>query len=323
VDWNDDGKKDLVLGEGAGYVKIYVNTNTDAAPVFTGYQYLQVNGSDFDFGNYSSPYIFDWNNDGKKDVQVGEDNGRVYLLINTGTNTNPTFSSATLIQAAGSTLDVGSTSSPVVADWTHDGKKDLLVGESTGRIYFYENIGTNSDPAFDGYVKLRSDGEELKVGSCPHFEIYDWDNDGLRDILCGYDNYGSNPEAGALYFRTLDQPVLDAKINGLDGPLFTSHSTVIDFTISLDPWNYLGMPADYWIFVSKDSGTPFWWKYPGTWQPSAMPIRAIGFNLIMLNNFSIYSGNLPAGSYLWTFAVDAQNNIYEGIYIDTVSLTLF
>jgi hypothetical protein len=36
VDWNNDGKKDLILGEGAGYVYFFANTGTDAAPVFNG-----------------------------------------------------------------------------------------------------------------------------------------------------------------------------------------------------------------------------------------------------------------------------------------------
>jgi len=323
VDWDEDGRKDLILGENSGNVRIYINTNTDADPQFSGFSYLKLSGYNYDVGDHSSPYIIDWNNDGRKDVLVGETGGRVALLINTGTNANPMFSSANWIQNAGNTLDAGSTSSPVVADWNHDGKKDLLVGESNGRIYIYENIDSDANPDFDGYVKLQSDGEELSVGSYPRFEIYDWDNDGLEDILSGFNDWGATPDSGVLYFHANDRPVPDAKINGLDGPLFLPSSTTINFTVSLDPMSFSGMPADYWIFASKDSGTPFWWKYPGTWQPSAMPIRAIGFNLIMLNNFSIYSGKLPAGSYLWTFAVDAQNNTYEGTYIDTVTLNLW
>ena len=37
MDWNNDGKKDLLLGKWqstAGQVRLYLNVGTDAAPVF-------------------------------------------------------------------------------------------------------------------------------------------------------------------------------------------------------------------------------------------------------------------------------------------------
>ena len=51
VHWDDDGLKDLVLGEGSGltgfgYVRVYLNSGTPGSPVFTGYFRAQANGSD-------------------------------------------------------------------------------------------------------------------------------------------------------------------------------------------------------------------------------------------------------------------------------------
>ncbi len=42
MDWNNDGKKDLVTGEREGYVRIYLNTGTDSSPSFSGFTYLQL-----------------------------------------------------------------------------------------------------------------------------------------------------------------------------------------------------------------------------------------------------------------------------------------
>ena len=45
---NNDGNKDLIAGDYTGNIRIYLNTNTDANPLFNGYSYLLVNGYKFD-----------------------------------------------------------------------------------------------------------------------------------------------------------------------------------------------------------------------------------------------------------------------------------
>ena len=51
VHWDDDGLKDLVVGEGSGLtgfgrVRVYLNSGTQGYPEFTGYFYAQSEGSD-------------------------------------------------------------------------------------------------------------------------------------------------------------------------------------------------------------------------------------------------------------------------------------
>jgi hypothetical protein len=51
VHWDDDGLKDLVVGDGSGMtgygrVRIYLNSGTPGSPEFTTYFYAQANGSD-------------------------------------------------------------------------------------------------------------------------------------------------------------------------------------------------------------------------------------------------------------------------------------
>ena len=46
VDWNNDGKKDLIVGEfDQGYIRLYLNQGTDSNPVFNGYSLIQSGGA--------------------------------------------------------------------------------------------------------------------------------------------------------------------------------------------------------------------------------------------------------------------------------------
>lgn len=187
MDWNNDGKKDLIVGESynQGRVRIYLNVGTDANPSFNSYTFLQVGGLDFTCLNQAMPEIVDWNNDGKKDVLCGHVNGPVYLLLNVGTDASPQFAGSSFVQSAGANLNEGSRSSPVVVDWNRDGKKDLLVGEYSGRVHYFENIGTDASPVFNGSSLLRADGNTIDAGNYSRPEVCDWDRDGMADLLVG------------------------------------------------------------------------------------------------------------------------------------------
>ena len=191
MDWDNDGNKDLVLGGYYGYLKVYLNTGTDDAPVFDGFTYVEVNASRFDCGGYSTPDVVDWNNDGKKDLLCGEQDGVVNLLLNTGTDDTPQFAAQTLIQDSGANLDAGSYSHPVAFDWDRDGKTDLLIGDSGGQVKFYHNVGTDAAPAFSGSELLVAGaGTTIDVGTYSRPEIADWNDDGYEDLLVGaYDGF--------------------------------------------------------------------------------------------------------------------------------------
>ena len=203
MDWNNDGKKDLITGENDGYIRIYLNTGTDPNPAFSGFTYLQANGATFDCGSYSMPDIIDWNSDGKKDVLCGNSNGRVYLLINTGTDASPVFDFIEYLENGTGLLDVGTTSSPAAVDWNRDGKKDLLVGEYSGRIFYFENKGTDADPVFNGFLYLFAGGGLIDVETYSHIDVMDWDSDGVMDLISGFNNnWGPpHPKGGVLYFH--------------------------------------------------------------------------------------------------------------------------
>jgi hypothetical protein len=56
----------------------------------------------------------------------------------------------------------GGYSTPTVADWNGDGKKDLIVGQyNYGNIWVFLNQGTDSSPVFNGGSKVLCNGAAI------------------------------------------------------------------------------------------------------------------------------------------------------------------
>ncbi len=189
MDWNEDGKKDLLVGDSYGYINLFTNNGTNSNPSLSAGVRLKVGGADLNVGNRAIPCVNDWNQDGKKDLLCGQEDGRVALFINVGTNSNPQFNSTQYIKTGGVDLDVGTTtydrSSPRVVDLDKDGLKDLVIGNKDGIVLFYANSGSNANPIFTTSQKLNSAGSDLDVGAYARIDMYDWDGDGDMDLLSG------------------------------------------------------------------------------------------------------------------------------------------
>lgn len=70
-------------------------------PAFKESGVITINGTPGEI-KYSTPCVHDWNGDGKKDLISGQyDSGWVNLLINTGTNESPRFTSRSYLKAGG------------------------------------------------------------------------------------------------------------------------------------------------------------------------------------------------------------------------------
>lgn len=75
---------------------------------------------------------------------------------------------------------------PLVCDYDGDGKRDLLVGTGQeGYVYFYRNTNTDAAPILAPGVPLTVGASPLTVTSRATPCIYDWDGEGLKDLLCG------------------------------------------------------------------------------------------------------------------------------------------
>ena len=284
MDWNADGKKDLLTGENNGAIRIYLNTGTDANPAFSGHTFLKVSGSNFDAGNYSSVEITDWNNDGLPDVLAGESNGKVWLLVNRGTLGNPIFTSKPYVQDGSSNLTVGSVSTPCVVDWNRDGKKDLLVGETYGTVHFFENQGIDEDPVFNGSAQLQAGAGTLDVGYYARPFAADWNGDDVKDILCGTSD-------GFVFFYEAMGP-LALSANTLSASSGGRLSLSLDAGPSNGGRNYL--------ILGTVSGTS-----PGIPLPGGQVVLPINWD--QMTNIGLMLLNTPAfDNFLGTLDVNGQ-----------------
>ena len=177
-----------------------------AVPAYAELGPVEAGGAEIDVPAYSVPALSDWNNDGLTDLLVGEkvteycgpcvgdrDYGKVRLYLNEGSQANPQFGAWAYIQSGGTTLAVNAEGCmgafPRVHDWNGDGKKDLLLGISSGTIEVYLNTGTDAAPAFGAGFQVEAGPPGAKyvlyAGKRPAFDIADWNNDGRWDLIVG------------------------------------------------------------------------------------------------------------------------------------------
>ncbi|MBI4697976.1 MAG: VCBS repeat-containing protein [Nitrospirae bacterium] len=191
MDWNNDGKQDLLVGDGEGKISIFLNTGNDENPVFNGGSIILSGNTSIDVGDRAAPVAEDWNGDEKKDLLIGNFDGTITVCTNGGTDSAPLFGTHYLLQAGGKDLKLSTRLSPRIYDWNKDGLKDLLAGEAGGYVYYLKNIGTNKAPVFGRYEKLfLVNGEPLRYPdpsglSRSRLFVTDWNKDGLADIVVG------------------------------------------------------------------------------------------------------------------------------------------
>jgi hypothetical protein len=146
VDWNDDDRRDLVVGGYDGLIHVFINTGADTAPVFAAETLAQTTAGTLQVSsNRASPVLLDFNGSGLPDLIVGNTNGQLVAYINVGSAGSPVFGYFTLITSQASTIDLAGSarSRPAACDWDADGEIDLLVGGSDGRVHLYRGYAGN------------------------------------------------------------------------------------------------------------------------------------------------------------------------------------
>jgi hypothetical protein len=206
VHWDEDNRKDLLVGLSDGTVKVFLNVASDNEPAFDAGRNVMVGNESaytLDVGSRATPNMVDWNSDGMLDIVSGGLDGLIHVYYNCGCEgaVPPHFffsaPDGAFAQESGRDLRVSDgRSSPVVMDFDGDGRKDLLTGDTDGLILFYKNTGLESLPTFSGYSLVQSNGRPIELlprGLRSRPSVCYWTGDGhfgpkdgYWDLLVGY-----------------------------------------------------------------------------------------------------------------------------------------
>lgn len=205
ADFDGDGDLDLICGEFLDGFTYFENVGTRTEPVYAAGRYLTtVDGERLTMDlQMIVPIAIDWDKDGDIDLVVGDEDGRVALVENTGklhTDRTPQFLPPRYFQQQADTLKSGALSTPVAFDWDGDGDLDILSGNTAGYIDFFENLsGPGVElPKWAAPIRLQSGDATFRVIAGPNgsiqgpaeakwgytcLSVADWDADGLPDIV--------------------------------------------------------------------------------------------------------------------------------------------
>ena len=91
VDWNNDGKPDIITGTRTGEIDLYLNNSTDPSnPTFAPAQKIAIGGSQ-KLGTSLTVAVGDLTGNHLPNLLIGKEDGTVLYALNTGTLGNPQF----------------------------------------------------------------------------------------------------------------------------------------------------------------------------------------------------------------------------------------
>jgi len=299
TDWNGDGRTDLLVGyRYADKVALCVNTGSPDNPALTTSVNLQAGGVDIclpsDGCGAPAPWVCDYDHDGKRDLLVGSGReGYVYFYRNINTDAAPILASGVKLMVGSSPLSVSLRATPYVYDWDGDGLDDLLCGNGEGYVYFFKNIGTAQVPAYAAGKPVQAEGKDLKLGIRSVVRIFDWDGDGVNDLV------GSS-DTGVYWCRnigTRTSPVLLAPValrvpvtGGNSAPIYTGPRMRLD----LVDWNGDGVID---ILLGNANGTLTYYEgyrfaFKSVSPPSAGRC-AVQWNSAPYLKYHVFAGTSP------------------------------
>lgn len=205
VDFDGDGDLDLLCGEFLDGFTYYENIGSRTQPLYAPGRRLKLPTGQLLTMDLEMivPVAYDWNKDGHVDLIVGDEDGRVAVLLNTGklaTDRSPQFLAPRYFQQEADDLKCGALATPVGIDWDGDGDTDIICGNTAGYLVLFENLSGPGieQPKWAAPKFLEADGKIIRITAGANgsiqgpaeakwgyttLSIADWDGDGLPDLV--------------------------------------------------------------------------------------------------------------------------------------------
>ena len=213
-DINGDNNKDLIIGDANGKLHLYTNIGNG------NFQLAAPNYQNIDIGQFAQPQLIDVNRDGLTDLIIGEQDGTINFLPNSGSINSPIFDTI-IINWGGIDIDQSLISTGFSNPTLYDssGIYQLFVGSFSGFIYQFTNIDNNLDGQF---TLVTSTASTIWDGGKSAIAIADINNDNQADVIIG------NLSGGISYFTS------DSVVNDTNTVSISLHS-IQDAKISIFP----------------------------------------------------------------------------------------
>jgi Secretion system C-terminal sorting domain/FG-GAP-like repeat len=190
-DIDGDGKDDLLIGHSDGTVSYYTNmaANASATPQWQKVTDTLKNsaGTMINVGGYAAPCIYDIDKDGKKDLILGGQLGKLYYYQNTNTVSGQVSLLYKTNALGGIVVNPNDPFSgyctPYIGKMDNTGNDYIVCGSGTGDIYRY--TGFQNGNTTSAYARLDSQYAMAypMPRSAPIFA--DLDNDGMYEMIVG------------------------------------------------------------------------------------------------------------------------------------------
>lgn len=204
ADLNNDGTIDMICGNSDGKLLFFANQNSVgqtpyfATPV-TNYQNVNVS-------NFSTPQLFDIDQDGDLDLLIGNRRGQIAFYQNTTNNSNPNFQmiTTTFGNVDVRNIEVSYFGYSVLQFFRWNNQTYLVCSSEQGELFLYSSIDGNLSGSF-----LQDYSLVETVQNIPYFidegircgvAVADLNNDQKLDMIVG--NW-----AGGLTFFQGTQPI--------------------------------------------------------------------------------------------------------------------
>lgn len=250
LDLDNDGKNDMLVanfnadvfsggGDDINHTHFYKNIAT--APNDHVFHFIKnsfLSEEMIDAGTGSHPAFFDVDHDGKLDLLIAADyvftnDTAIYSQIsyyhNSGNSTNPQYDLITR-DYLGISANHWKGIYPAFGDIDGDGDEDLLLGNDSSWLAYYNNSG-GAGPA--NFTFVTTHYQNISVGSLGQSstpQLFDLDQDGLLDLIIGR-------RSGTLYYYhnsgTTSNPVFTFVTSNLGGVTVYDPTQLVGYSIPL------------------------------------------------------------------------------------------